>query len=599
MSKHIVADVEYVECPYCPEGPKNRFKILHWKHLKSLHKKTLKDVLQEFPNLPTMTLAEFEKKCTTSKMGTQASKQTSHNIKTIYCIYCKEKMEVRNNESNIQACKKCLNKGLENPDGRTKKQANVKRVETIQGKWGKNVTNIQHIPGVTEQMIHTQVEKYGGIGFASKELGKKSKDKIKEKFGGENIMKTNHGKQFFIGDKNPMRRSPEARMKVSNKMKGRESPLKGKSYEEIYGEEKAELLKKTRSDYFTKLFLPKMGKFLEYNHLKLIDSEYLGAHIKHKWKCIICNTTFEQIYNALQQGFQCPKCYPRNQGYSKGEKELLEFIREFVSNDKIIENDKKLIKPKELDIFIPSKNLAFEYNGLYRHTDEFMDPKYHLNKTNECLQKGIKLIHIFEDEWIYKNDIVKERVKKILGVQDTIKIYARRCEVREVESKLKNEFLEKFHIQGPDLSTIKLGAFYNNELVSIMTFSYGNPSKGSRKKEGVWELNRFCSNYKYHIQGIAGKLLEHFKRNYKWKEIFSYADRRWSSGDLYYKLGFQTDSILRLNYWYCKGLKRIHRFALRKKPNEPKDITEKNLRITEGYTIVWDCGNLKFTLRNE
>jgi len=153
-------------------------------------------------------------------------------------------------------------------------------------------------------------------------------------------------------------------------------------------------------------------------------------------------------------------------------------------------------------------------------------------------------------------------------------------------------------MQGSDSSTIKLGAFYNNELVSVMTFAYGNPSKGSRKEEGVWELNRFCSNYDYHIPGIASKILTYFKRNYSWKKLFSYADLRWSDGNLYYKLGFQFEKQTRPNYWYVKGSKRIHRYNLRKRPDEPKDISESKLRCALGYIIIWDCGSLKFVLKN-
>ena len=131
-----------------------------------------------------------------------------------------------------------------------------------------------------------------------------------------------------------------------------------------------------------------------------------------------------------------------------------------------------------------------------------------------------------------------------------------------------------------------------------MTFSSGNISKGSIYKEGVWELNRFCSNYNFHIPGIASRMLDFFKKKYNWIEIYSYADRRWSKGNLYEQLGFKVQGKPRLNYWYVKNYERIHRFNLRKKPDEPKNISERILRLSEGYLIVWDCGNLKFVLKN-
>jgi len=130
-----------------------------------------------------------------------------------------------------------------------------------------------------------------------------------------------------------------------------------------------------------------------------------------------------------------------------------------------------------------------------------------------------------------------------------------------------------------------------------MTFSHGSLAKGVKKQDPlIWELNRFCTHLEFVISGIAGKLLEHFKKNYNWKEIFSYADRRWSNGNLYEKLGFELIASTQPNYWYVRNIERIHRFALRKRPDEPKDIPEHLLRLEEGYTRIWDCGNLKFKL---
>jgi hypothetical protein len=131
-----------------------------------------------------------------------------------------------------------------------------------------------------------------------------------------------------------------------------------------------------------------------------------------------------------------------------------------------------------------------------------------------------------------------------------------------------------------------------------MTFSHGSISRKKLNDNKLWELSRFCSNSNYHIPGIASKLLIYFKRNYSWKEIFSYADRRWSLGNVYYKLGFKLDSITKPNYWYIKDLNRIHRFNLRKKYSEPKDIPECILRKKEGYYRIWDCGHLKFMIEN-
>ena len=352
--------------------------------------------------------------------------------------------------------------------------------------------------------------------------------------------------------------------------------------------------------------LPEIQSLMNILNLELI-SEYTSYDKKIKIKCKKCNSEFESWVSNLRQGCsRCPTCFPRLNGISSQEKEVLEFVKSLGSLG-ILENNKTILeyqedkrKSKELDIYIPSLKIAIEYNGLYSHREDWIpDFNYHLNKTIECEKQGIRLIHIFEDEWELKKDIVKSRLKQILNKNDSISLYARKCQIKEISSKEKDEFLEKFHIQGKDTSKVRLGAFYDNKLVSVMTFSHGSISKGFRNKDNsVWELNRFCTKSIYHISGIAGKLLSYFKKNYEWKEIFSYADRRWSQGDLYYKLGFKLDRTTHPNYWYIKGMNRIHRFNLRKRPDEPKELTERELRIQEGYTRIWDCGNLKFKLTN-
>ncbi len=350
-----------------------------------------------------------------------------------------------------------------------------------------------------------------------------------------------------------------------------------------------------------KVFSGHLKKILYSLNIELLDKEYINCYFKHNWKCLKCGNHFIQIWNSIQQGFTCPKCRPPiNYSSSSSEKELSNFIKNETQQE-IITNDRSLIYPLELDILIPAKKLAIEFNGLYWHSEKVLkksrklnnlDVKnYHLNKSDLCNEKGIQLIQIFEDEWTFKKEIVKSKLKQILGVnQNSKRIHARKCIVKEIEPKIKNEFLEEFHIQGKDASKIKLGAFFEDKLISIMTFGKGNISKGSKSKEGIWELNRFCSNSNYHIPGIAGKLLSYFKKNF--------ADRRWSQGNLYYKLGFELEHITKPNYWYIKNFQRIHRFNLRKTKDDPKDILEWVLRQKEGYSKIWDCGNLKFkTLR--
>jgi hypothetical protein len=146
--------------------------------------------------------------------------------------------------------------------------------------------------------------------------------------------------------------------------------------------------------------------------------------------------------------------------------EVYEYIKSLLpSNTDIKQNERDPIHPLEIDIYIPHLKLAFEYNGLYWHGElnGEKDKKYHLRKTDECESKGIHLIQIIEDEWFDKKDIIKTKIKHVLGCNNTEKIYARKCNIKIIDNNTKNDFLEKYHIQGKDNSSIRLGAFYNDE----------------------------------------------------------------------------------------------------------------------------------------
>lgn len=351
--------------------------------------------------------------------------------------------------------------------------------------------------------------------------------------------------------------------------------------------------------YSNRINIDIISESFEFNGCKLFSKEYVDAHSKLKYIC--SNGHAHEIsWAAWQQGERCYYC--SRSGTSTQEQDLINHIKNF--NIIIDTRDRSTIKPKELDIIIPSKKAAIEYCGLYWHSIfQGKDDKYHIAKLDSCNNVGYDLITIFEDEWVNKKKIVLSRLKNILGIKEGIKtLYARKLNIKEIDISTARQFCEENHLQGYTGSNIKLGAFYGNELVSIMTFSKPSISKGQNNYDlGVWELNRFCSKLDYKIVGVASKLLSHFKNNYEWIKIFSYADRRWSNGNLYKQIGFEFDSNTKPNYWYFKNgdIKRHHRFVLRKKPNEPKNITEWELRKSQGWNRIWDCGNKKYVTYNK
>lgn len=295
--------------------------------------------------------------------------------------------------------------------------------------------------------------------------------------------------------------------------------------------------------------------------------------------------------NHINKKSTCPKCTNK---ISKAEQEINDFIKDFLETT---QSNRTLLKNLELDIIIPSKNIAIEYNGLYYHSEKYKKQDSLINKTTLAKDKDYNLIHVFEDEWIYKKDIVKSRLKNILGLTDR-KIYARNCTIKEVLPKTANTFLEENHIQGKLNSKIKLGLYYNEELVSLMTFGGLRKNLNQVNTEGSFELLRFCNKLNTSVIGGASKLLSHFEKYQKPKQLTSYADRRWSTGDLYIKLEFEFVHLSKPNYFYIKGQYRINRFNFRKdilvKEGFDKNKTEKEIMKERGFLRIYDCGALKF-----
>jgi len=325
--------------------------------------------------------------------------------------------------------------------------------------------------------------------------------------------------------------------------------------------------------------------------------EYINTHQEYEWQCKICHTKFKAFLKDGQRPI-CPKCFPKIK--SKPEKALTEFI---IKNNLICQENKRNILDNkfELDVYLPTKNLGIEYHGLFWHSElgGNKNKNYHISKLNLCQKKNIRLIQIFEDEWIRTPKIVIARLKNILHLIK-YKIYARKCIIKEIDKQMKNKFLNKYHIQGSDKSSIHLGAFYKNKLIAVMTFGQ---RKITGSKELPWELIRYATIANFNCIGVAGKLFKYFRLHQQFTSIISYADRRWSEGNLYYQLGFQLDHISSPNYWYVSKsnyLRRYHRYNFRK--NILKDKLEKfdpNLSEWEnmknnGYDRIWDCGNLVF-----
>ena len=457
---------------------------------------------------------------------------------------------------------------------------------------------------VKEKARQTNLARYGSeYGFGSKEIQSKIRQTNLEKYGVENAFQRQDIKdrirQRNIDEygvtANALR--PEAIQKKHDTMVkkyGVDNPVLNK---ELHDKAVRRYLNNSYDRIISKWKNEVIPLFSKEEYVGFFGDSY--GHV-YKWKCVKCGKEFEQhLHGNTAVKIMMPRCwhcYPNmnEQGQSYKEKEVLDFVKSIYDGE-IIPNAHGIIGRKELDIYLPEKHLAIEFDGFYWHSEQKgKGESYHLDKTNACAEKGIRLIHIFEDEWKEKKEIVEDRIRSILRIDQTM-IFARKCMISEIDSKTANEVLEQNHLQGGDNSSIRYGLYHGDELVSVMTFG-----KPRFSKSHDWELIRFASKCGCNVVGGASKLLNHFRSSHS-GSIVSYADRRHSDGNLYEKLGFMQVGVSKPNYWYVRGGEKLSRYACQK--HRLKDVLgdafDPNLSEFEnmslnGWTRVHDCGNMVF-----
>ena len=249
----------------------------------------------------------------------------------------------------------------------------------------------------------------------------------------------------------------------------------------------------------------------------------------------------------------------------------------------------------ECDLYIPTHNLAIEYCGLYWHSDTHsrITNSYHRDKLEHFNQNGIRLVTIFEDEWLQTPSLVLTKLQHILGRSTDRVVYARNTTIQKCDNAERRIFMDTHHIQGngPGSVTYKLSD-KQNRTVAMMTFICNDVSSGK------WILNRYCTESR--VLGGFSKLVSHFCKHHKWYEIKSFADLRWSCGDVYSATGFNLDGVVPPDYRYVVGKKRIHKFNFRhqqmknKLPNYDDSKSERDNMKQHNIHRIYDCGLLRY-----
>lgn len=263
-------------------------------------------------------------------------------------------------------------------------------------------------------------------------------------------------------------------------------------------------------------------------------------------------------------------------------------------------NDRSVIKPFELDFYIPSKKIAVEFNGVYFHSDRSGKPHdYHKIKSDRCAAAGVELIHIWENEWVAKKSLVLSMLRYKLGFCSAV-IYARECTVKKITASESKRFFDLYHLQGNVGASYRYGLFYDDSLVAAMTFGPTRRMLGADGKDA--ELYRFCVMCGVSVPGGASKLLAAALpdlRSAGFKKIITYARRDWSTGGLYKKLGFTFIQYTSPGYFWADGKGvTLSRYSCRKdllvKDGADPDMSETEIMTARGFYKCHDSGNLKF-----
>ena len=327
--------------------------------------------------------------------------------------------------------------------------------------------------------------------------------------------------------------------------------------------------------------------------------EYITSQIPVEIECKTHpGTKFLQRPNNHLSGYQgCPKC---NHMKSSGEQEVGDFLEQYTTVER---RNRTLIAPRELDIYLPEFKIGIEYHGLYWHTEPKVKDS-HRTKWDAGQAAGIRVVQIFEDEWLNKQDIVKARLLAFIGQAE--RRYARKMQLKEISWAEAKALLTKTHIQGAGVSGNKrYGLFDGEQLVAVATF--GKARSGAMTgacAEGVWEVLRYASVGR--VVGGFSRLYRQFLKDINPTKVTSYCDLRYGTGELYKQCGFELEAITEPDYWWVpKGkVERVPRYAVQKhklaKPTHPlhqyylPGKTEKDICAEAGWERIMGVGNQRW-----
>jgi very-short-patch-repair endonuclease len=306
---------------------------------------------------------------------------------------------------------------------------------------------------------------------------------------------------------------------------------------------------------------------------------------RFSFTCLECNIPFD-FYIANGKTPRCPNCHPKN--ISSHETNIREF---FEDRYQLTSTSPRILNNKEIDIYFEELKLGIEYNGSYWHSSPKKEPTYHQDKSLSAKEQGIKLFHIWDDEWMNNKDKIINYIDSLAGKSKII--YARNTQVKEITYKEAHPFIENTHLKGNTKAKVYIGLFHNDVLVSCMSFG-----KPRFRKDSDWEIIRFCSSLS--VIGGASKMVKYFRKHYT-GSIITYADLDYSTGAVYLQCGFTLIDKTVPSYFYIKNEARYSRQQLQKKKlikkyPELSHLTGKEILETKHYFKIYTSGSLVYRL---
>lgn len=288
---------------------------------------------------------------------------------------------------------------------------------------------------------------------------------------------------------------------------------------------------------------------------------------------------FEQKAFSHLDGHGCYQC---GQNTNHAQLEVAAFIESL--GVRIEHEDRQVLSGLHIDIWAPDLRIGVEYHGSFWHTEDRVGDK-HREKYRRAAAAGVRLVQVFDFEWMGHRSAVENRLRSLFGAGEAIQ--ARKCDLREVSRADAMRFFREFHTQGPGQNPIEAyGLYEGDRLVACMSFGM---ARFGRKG---WELLRFASLGR--VQGGFSRLLAAFRKMHGGEPIVSYCDLRWGNGDVYEKAGFALDGVTAPDYWYVdqRG-RRVSRFSVQQRPD---GYSEREWIEEQGFKKVLGVGHQRWVL---